>query len=1674
MQKHRIHTDIGQDRKINVEIKQDYDLMEILSLKFSQKDIYSSGNCSAYGVVVGRVSANNGFGVPNAKVSIFIPQSDLDIDDPVISALYPYRETGDRDQNNYRYNLLPARQQHAGHTPTGTFFDQEDILTREECLQVFETYYKYTVKTNTAGDFMIWGVPIGNQRIHVDLDLSDIGCFSLRPYDFIKKGVGPDHFERFYKFKASSDLDGLPQIVTFDKGIIVYPLWGSADLCEIGITRTDFDLTDKGIVIEPISLILVSTITDDNTDAVKRNGHIRPHTGYKCNLQTTGGKIECVRQTGNKVLSKDGTKKYPELEFYNIIEVIDEDGVAMAVLPMNMEYVYTNIFGEEEITNDKNKGIPTTTIARLRLGLNYDSRKVSVAKYLVPNIREFNPYSDGGNNKLEYYESMLSSYQFSDVFEDYITVDHPTGVTISSIGYDATVKQQKEDLLLGTNNNGIPEDYFYKFIYGKVYTVSSFQGTHYETDRRDAFLGIKQIRPTADEDCASKTNYFPTNFGFKNRIKFSLIISEVLLFFHYLFAGILIRFAEIIGKFFYDLHQMFYGIGIRRWRPFRKISERFENASYNMQDRFTKTLPLTIYPDCEECTNDDTAQIIDASMLNDYCRVAEVGFMLRRDDSKRYLYVAIEYSLLSDPIWFRNQTTQISFFSDTGDTKNYIFPNEYAKDGEGLCSGSTPFYYYQLTGMTNQTIPPVPPSTLTENFIGAVYAYDADPGRTGATFSDFICLFNNETGEPSNVKIIRSSPYGRDSLVLSSNNNLNYFTYDEWNELTGMDLDSLSPKGLEASTLAILRIYDRSLMKTTGETPQDFALNTGCQKYDKTYNESIVFGYLWSSGNTYDPITQPMSPDGLPETDANIHSYTGDTGYEAWGFREYLPATTLPPPPYGAYLVSTLIGASNTKRLPYKKVYIKIPDDTYDRKTKSGLSEFRNGIFTLIPVIKGKSNNLKALQEWYRRKRVGLAFCGGVVNYSFIDNWLNGILYFFKFDKRLRWDNETVLDLNQRGSKFPRQLVFYHILDKLFYYRSCPFYGNSFVGQSYEGMQEILHPTTFYDVGVRDEFLGEICLDPRVDPYCSVVRDITSTSYQDPAYVVEYAINYRLDIKGGKFDVDDFFTKTEMGSNIKVFDGDITQLMSINCEAGIEGFDLDAPHYFMFDGDVMDPETPAYASYFKGGTANFGPVPIDFKMDNNGVFVRSCLNYRLGDYTQKVPFYLWEKGYPGFGPYNDATSDQQAWDKTQIASMPLQRLFSISGITDTKSNYLMSDGEEEYLLKPMTINHEDFWFYGAHEDSLERFEVISYGIPPTFPGSAQPLYAEGDLWLYVLSGSLRDPQSGILYAVVNSTWTPQPAQNYFDGVYETFVPQTILNYWGSKQVLSTPFQFYFGLKPEKTALDVLIKYFGPKGAFPTESTPCPNYGIMPTPSATPAASLLPIPSRPSTSNPWASPSPTPSVTPSPIPPLFSLDNTSMSWEYADTYVWQESDLNGYGIDKWCLNSLPVWLTLQVYQAGSWNGKSIGNCMYVTDGDYRIRIAPHNTADSFRSGTITFYNDNGVFTGATSSIDVSQNAPPLGVTYVWNNYTGHSPLTPTSNEGGMSAGSTAYHLQFTVGSPIDGWIYDTPWSITRGGSILASGTITTIHLGYPTGAGPGILNSAIQDGDLININIGPVP
>ena len=97
---YRIRTTPGVDKSIKVLIDQEFEYIEILSLKILQEQIYTR-QCSDYGVVVGRVSINNGFGIPNARISVFIPILPVDESNPIISSIYPYKSPNDKNDDGY-------------------------------------------------------------------------------------------------------------------------------------------------------------------------------------------------------------------------------------------------------------------------------------------------------------------------------------------------------------------------------------------------------------------------------------------------------------------------------------------------------------------------------------------------------------------------------------------------------------------------------------------------------------------------------------------------------------------------------------------------------------------------------------------------------------------------------------------------------------------------------------------------------------------------------------------------------------------------------------------------------------------------------------------------------------------------------------------------------------------------------------------------------------------------------------------------------------------------------------------------------------------------------------------------------------------------------------------------------------------------------------------------------------------------------------------------------------------------------------------------------------------------------------------------------------------------------------------------------------------------------------
>jgi len=481
----RIRTKPGVDTSIKVLIDQEFEYLEILSLKVLQSQIYTR-QCSDYGVIVGRVSVNNGFGIPNAKVSVFIPLDKADESNPVISDLYPYKSLIDLNEDGYRYNLLPYTKSHSGHNPTGTFFTRQDVLTDPTLIEVFDKYYKYTTTTNSSGDYMIFGVPPGSQTIVLDVDLSDIGEFSLSPQDLVRMGIATPNQVAGVNFKSSSNLRELPQIISINKVITVEPLWGQPEICNLGITRTDFDLSSEASVdIRPTSIFMGSIVSTNNDDVVKRNCKPRVKSGSQCSLVAGPGEILAIRQT----IFKD-VNGYPVLETVDLEEggqVIDENGTWLLDVPMNLDYLITNEFGEQVISDDPKKGIPTKAKYRFKVKWNQSpslSETVRRGYFLVPNIREYgwddsvlDPLSSVNNAN---YQEALKSYSFSLDWNDYADIQ-------SGINCDDT---------------------FYLMQYNKVYTVSQLIDQYRNGTWPNQIISIKNI---LDEACESDNNKFPAN-----------------------------------------------------------------------------------------------------------------------------------------------------------------------------------------------------------------------------------------------------------------------------------------------------------------------------------------------------------------------------------------------------------------------------------------------------------------------------------------------------------------------------------------------------------------------------------------------------------------------------------------------------------------------------------------------------------------------------------------------------------------------------------------------------------------------------------------------------------------------------------------------------------------------------------------------------------------------------------------------------------------------------------------------------------------------------------------------------------------------------------------------------------------------------------------------------------
>lgn len=265
------------DSHLFVNLDQNVDTLEFLSMNLSVTDVYQDFNAD-YGVLVGRVTANGGVGIPNAKISIFIPLTDDDALDGKISSYYPYTQPTDKNNDGKRYNLLPRVSQINPNTgvaspkqPFGSFPIKPELVTNSEFLNVYKKYYKYTALTNSAGDYMIFGVPVGTQTVHLSVDITDIGKYSMNPAAMVTNlGYSPNLFtDNNTRIKPSNDLGDLPNIETQEISVDVVPFWGDTENFTIGITRQDFRI--RSVLVN--TFVIFGSVFTDGSNAMWGSNH---------------------------------------------------------------------------------------------------------------------------------------------------------------------------------------------------------------------------------------------------------------------------------------------------------------------------------------------------------------------------------------------------------------------------------------------------------------------------------------------------------------------------------------------------------------------------------------------------------------------------------------------------------------------------------------------------------------------------------------------------------------------------------------------------------------------------------------------------------------------------------------------------------------------------------------------------------------------------------------------------------------------------------------------------------------------------------------------------------------------------------------------------------------------------------------------------------------------------------------------------------------------------------------------------------------------------------------------------------------------------------------------------------------------------------------------------------
>ena len=483
------------DKYIKVQLEQDVDTIEYMSMSIYTKDAYMDFNAD-YGVLIGRVLANGGVGIPNAKISIFIPLDDVDVKDGNIASIYPYKTPRDKNAQGKRYNLLPrvtSFQQNTGllkpKQPFGSFPIKPEIVTNPGFLTVYKKYYKYSTVTNSSGDYMIFGVPIGTQTVHMSIDITDISRYSMSPISMIKAGYPANLFTDDGKsIKESDDLNDLPNIETQEIGVDIIPFWGDATNFIIGITRQDFR----------VRAVIESTFTIFGTSMTM-------------GIQTTMGDSS-ISQTnrGFYYLSSRSEALGGNDNLNNVdIRTYRPSTMIIKVFSYNETIPITSITGRT--VNPANP----TTIRELSASEYFEYNVGGDFVLTIPCNRKKVITNESGQNIVvpdsstngiftEFYGMLLIEYDNLPVDLGYADFNggHHTHIARGKLKIPQSYGLQRQSPYNEINNNSWRQEY-QKFEYGEIYSVAQFLPTKN--------VGSNTINIEPEDNLANR--FFPTDSG---------------------------------------------------------------------------------------------------------------------------------------------------------------------------------------------------------------------------------------------------------------------------------------------------------------------------------------------------------------------------------------------------------------------------------------------------------------------------------------------------------------------------------------------------------------------------------------------------------------------------------------------------------------------------------------------------------------------------------------------------------------------------------------------------------------------------------------------------------------------------------------------------------------------------------------------------------------------------------------------------------------------------------------------------------------------------------------------------------------------------------------------------------------------------------------------------------